>query len=166
MNQRKPKWEPSAPGHGGKLAPCPGVPCITYRVESIPWPLRPLTLPFDGLPFSLPIPFRTHNDNLIFVRRRRNAVYRVSVVDFIELAKRFPCSIDPFTYFSSWLACSAMGLASAQRQQSQATDNSYVPAEVPDTSAGFQSQVDELVRVAKTRDQANWQIALATFFFA
>ena|SRR5215472_5747508 len=111
MNQRKPKWEPSAPGHGGKLAPCPGVPCITYRVESIPWPLRPLTLPFDGLPFSLPIPFRTHNDNLIFVRRRRNAVYRVSVVDFIELAKRFPCSIDPFTYFSSWLACSAMGLA-------------------------------------------------------
>jgi TonB family protein len=34
---------------------------------------------------------------------------------------------------------------------------------VPDTSAGFQSQVDELVRVAKTRDQANWQIALATF---
>jgi hypothetical protein len=32
-----------------------------------------LTLPFDGLPFPLSIPSRTHNDNFIFVRRRQNA---------------------------------------------------------------------------------------------
>jgi TonB family protein len=51
----------------------------------------------------------------------------------------------------------------ANAQQSPATANSYVPAEVPDTSAGLQSQVEELVRIAKTRDQANWEIALRTF---
>ncbi len=48
-------------------------------------------------------------------------------------------------------------------QQFPPTSNSYVPAEVPDTTAGLQSQVDELVRIAKTRDQSNWQIALGTF---
>lgn len=51
----------------------------------------------------------------------------------------------------------------ASAQQSPSSSNSYVPAEVADTLAGFQAQVDELVRVAKTRDQSNWQIALGTF---
>ena len=51
----------------------------------------------------------------------------------------------------------------SQAQQTPATANSYAPAEVPDTPAGLQSQVDELVRVAKTRDQANWRVALSTF---
>lgn len=51
----------------------PACPCTTHRAEPIPLPLHPLTLPFEGLPFTLSIPSRTHTDNLIFVRRRRNA---------------------------------------------------------------------------------------------
>jgi hypothetical protein len=39
----------------------------------------------------------------------------------------------------------------------------YVLTEVLDEPAGLQSQVDELVRVAKTRDQSNWQVALKSF---
>jgi hypothetical protein len=39
----------------------------------------------------------------------------------------------------------------------------YVPAEVPNTLTGFQSQVDELIRVGKMHDQSAWRIALETF---
>lgn len=49
------------------------------------------------------------------------------------------------------------------KEQSPGTQDSYVASEVPDTPAGLQSQFDTLVRIAKTRDQSNWQVALATF---
>jgi hypothetical protein len=45
----------------------------------------------------------------------------------------------------------------------QQAPSPYVPIEVPDTLAGLQAQVDELVRIARTHDQGNWQIALDTF---
>jgi TonB family protein len=48
-------------------------------------------------------------------------------------------------------------------QQPPTTSRSYVASEVPDTPAGLQSQVDELVRIGKTHDQTNWQIVLGTF---
>jgi len=51
----------------------------------------------------------------------------------------------------------------AQAQQPPTTSHSYVSSEVPDTPAGLQSQVDELVRIGKTHDQTNWQIVLGTF---
>jgi TonB family protein len=50
-----------------------------------------------------------------------------------------------------------------QAEQSAGAQGCYIPSEVPDTPAGLQFQVDELVRVAKTRDQTDWQIALITF---
>ena len=43
----------------------------------------------------------------------------------------------------------------AQAQQPPTTSHSYVSSEVPDTPAGLQSQVDELVRIGKTHDQTN-----------
>jgi hypothetical protein len=52
---------------------------------------------------------------------------------------------------------------SAGAQDSSATLNSYLPVDVSNTIAGLQSQLDELVRVAKTRDQTNWHIALDSF---
>jgi len=48
-------------------------------------------------------------------------------------------------------------------QDSPATASTYVPADVPNSVAGFQAQVDELVRVGKMHDQATWNIALDTF---
>ncbi len=39
----------------------------------------------------------------------------------------------------------------------------YVPAGVPNTVAGLQTQIDELIRVGKLHDQSTWQIALGTF---
>lgn len=51
----------------------------------------------------------------------------------------------------------------AHAQQPPTTSRSYIPSEVPDTPAGLQSQVDELVRIGKAHDQHNWQIVLDTF---
>ena len=51
----------------------------------------------------------------------------------------------------------------AAAQDLPAISAPYVPPEIPDSLAGLQTQVDELVRVAKARDQANWQVALGTF---
>jgi hypothetical protein len=48
-------------------------------------------------------------------------------------------------------------------QDPPAGDTSYRSPGAPDTLAGLQSQVDELIRVAQTHDQANWRIALDTF---
>jgi hypothetical protein len=39
----------------------------------------------------------------------------------------------------------------------------YAPADVPNTIAGLQSQIDELIRVGKLHDQRTWQFALETF---
>lgn len=52
---------------------------------------------------------------------------------------------------------------SAKAQNPPATANAYVPADVPNSVAGFQAQVDELVRVGKMHDQATWNIALDAF---
>lgn len=43
------------------------------------------------------------------------------------------------------------------------TANAYVPADVQNSLAGLQAQVDELVRIGKTHDQATWEVALETF---
>src|SRR6266481_1262054 len=48
-------------------------------------------------------------------------------------------------------------------QNPPATANAYVPADVSNSVAGFQAQVDELVRVGKMHDQTTWNIALDTF---
>jgi len=48
-------------------------------------------------------------------------------------------------------------------QTPSSVGTTYVPADVPNSAAGFQSQVDELVRVGKTHDQATWNVALSTF---
>ena len=50
-----------------------------------------------------------------------------------------------------------------QAQNSPVRPSSYLPADVFNTVAGLQSQVDELVRVAKAHDQTNWPTALSTF---
>jgi hypothetical protein len=55
------------------------------------------------------------------------------------------------------LACSA------RSQESPATAKSYLPGDMPNTVAGLQSQLNELVRVAKAHDQTGWQIALDMF---
>jgi hypothetical protein len=52
---------------------------------------------------------------------------------------------------------------SARTQDSSVAPKSFLPGEVPNTVAGLQSQVDELVRVAKAHDQTNWPIALNMF---
>src|SRR5260370_32394318 len=39
----------------------------------------------------------------------------------------------------------------------------YVHAGVPNTIAGLQTQINELIRVGKLHDQSTWQIALETF---
>lgn len=41
--------------------------------------------------------------------------------------------------------------------------SAYIPASVPNTIAGLQTQIDELIRVGKLHDQSTWQIALETF---
>lgn len=51
----------------------------------------------------------------------------------------------------------------ATTQEPRVVLSPNIPPEVPDSLAGLQTQVDELVRAAKTRDQGNWQIALETF---
>jgi hypothetical protein len=51
----------------------------------------------------------------------------------------------------------------ARAQDSSGTPKSYLSGEVPNTVAGLQSQVDELVRVAKAHDQTNWPMALNMF---
>jgi len=52
---------------------------------------------------------------------------------------------------------------SARTRDSSVAPKSYLPGEVPNTVEGLQSQVDELVRVAKAHDQTNWPIALNMF---
>ncbi len=39
----------------------------------------------------------------------------------------------------------------------------YVPAGVPNSIAGLQTQINELIRIGKLHDQSTWQIALETF---
>ncbi len=51
----------------------------------------------------------------------------------------------------------------SKAQEPPTTASAYVPADVPDSVAGFQAQVDELIRVGKMHDQATWNIALDTF---
>jgi hypothetical protein len=53
--------------------------------------------------------------------------------------------------------------SSAQTQESPAAPKSYLPSDVPNTVAGLQSQLDELVRVAKAHDQLSWPTALNMF---
>jgi len=48
-------------------------------------------------------------------------------------------------------------------RKAQSASASFVPVEVPDTLAGLQSQVDELVRIAKTHDHEKWETALGAF---
>jgi hypothetical protein len=48
-------------------------------------------------------------------------------------------------------------------QEKPSAQEAYVPPNVPNTLEGLQSQVDELIRVGKTHDQATWQIALNAF---
>jgi len=50
-----------------------------------------------------------------------------------------------------------------EAQDPPAAINAYVAADVPNSVAGFQSQVDELIRIGKTHDQATWIVALGTF---
>lgn len=61
------------------------------------------------------------------------------------------------------LATIPFALISATTQETRVVSSPSIPPEVPDSLAGLQTQVDELVRAAKTRDQGNWQIALETF---
>jgi TonB family protein len=48
-------------------------------------------------------------------------------------------------------------------QDSQAAPGAFVPAQVPDSTEGFQAQIDELVRIAKLHDDASWSAALNAF---
>jgi|SRR5437016_3513607 len=54
-------------------------------------------------------------------------------------------------------------VSSGKAQDSSAAGTSYRSAEVPDTLAGLQLQVDELIRIAQTHDEVNWRAALDTF---
>jgi hypothetical protein len=67
--------------------------------------------------------------------------------------------VCPFFLFCVFLLSSPCTKA----QDPPATANAYVPADVPNSVAGFQAQVDELVRVGKMHDQATWAVALDTF---
>ena len=71
----------------------------------------------------------------------------------------FPCFLYSFAVFVSLLFTTYPGTA----QEPSAGLGSYTPAEVPNSVAGLQSQIDELVRIAKTHNQTNWRIALDTF---
>src|SRR5713226_2282350 len=51
----------------------------------------------------------------------------------------------------------------SKAQEPPTTASAYVPADVPNSVAGFQAQIDELIRVGKMHDQATWNIALDTF---
>ena len=51
----------------------------------------------------------------------------------------------------------------ARAQDSQAAPGAFVPAQVPDSTEGFQAQIDELVRIAKQHDDASWSTALNAF---
>src|SRR5882762_10678602 len=68
-----------------------------------------------------------------------------------------------------WVCSSALSfgvllaMASLHAQAPPSISNSYVPVNVPNSIVGFQSQVDELVRVGKTHDQSTWNVALGTF---
>ncbi len=68
-----------------------------------------------------------------------------------------------------WVCSSALSfgvllaMASLHAQAPPSISNSYVPVDVPNSIVGFQSQVDELVRVGKTHDQSTWNVALGTF---
>ncbi len=66
------------------------------------------------------------------------------------------CSLFLFCVFQFRAPCT-------KAQDPPATASTYVPADVPNSVAGFQAQVDELVRVGKMHDQASWNIALDTF---
>jgi len=48
-------------------------------------------------------------------------------------------------------------------QDSPAAASAYVPTLVPDSTEGFQAQIDELVRIAKLHDDASWGAALNAF---
>jgi hypothetical protein len=48
-------------------------------------------------------------------------------------------------------------------QNPSPTANTYVPAEVPNSVAGLQAQVDELICIGKMHDQTTWDVALGTF---
>jgi hypothetical protein len=68
-----------------------------------------------------------------------------------------------------WVCSSALffgvllAVSSLHAQASPAISNAYVPPGVLNSIVGFQSQVDELVRVGKTHDQSTWNVALGTF---
>jgi len=72
--------------------------------------------------------------------------------------------MNRFRLCSFTLSCVVLLSASYLNAQAPpSVGNAYVPADVPNSVAGFQSQVDELVRVGKTHDQARWNVALGTF---
>ena len=52
---------------------------------------------------------------------------------------------------------------SLMAQDASPSAHAYTPADVPNSLAGFQAQVDELVRVGKMHDQATWNVALDMF---
>ena len=63
------------------------------------------------------------------------------------------------------LGCTKKPVAQAPPPQAATTANphAYVPADVPNSVTGFQTQVDELIRVGKMHHQTTWNIALDTF---
>jgi hypothetical protein len=66
------------------------------------------------------------------------------------------CSFLIFCAFLLSVPCS-------KAQDPSAASKAYVPADIPNSVEGFQSQVGELIRVGKIHDQAIWNVALATF---
>jgi TonB family protein len=64
---------------------------------------------------------------------------------------------------SSFIFCAFLLFAPCSNAQDPSTaSKAYVPADVPNSVEGFQAQVDELIRVGKTHDQATWNVALNT----
>ena len=75
--------------------------------------------------------------------------------------------MNRFCVRSSILACVVLlSVSCLKAQDPPSVGNAYVPDDVPNSVAGFQSQVDELVRVGKTHDQAMWNVAIGTFALA
>src|SRR6267154_4304188 len=69
-----------------------------------------------------------------------------------------------FRICSFFLCCIVLpAVPGLEAQDPPAAIKAYVPADVPNSVAGFQSQVDELIRAGKTHDQATWIVALGTF---
>jgi hypothetical protein len=66
------------------------------------------------------------------------------------------CSFLIFCAFLLSVPCS-------KAQDPSAASKAYVPADIPNSVEGFQSQVEELIRVGKIHDQAIWNVALGTF---